>query len=208
MSALAILAIVAGILLAAVVLVGVGTAVRTRAMQDRDLELAEALAGEETTPSLEPRARPRSPVIIEAAELRGVLESATSGWEDLTFQVQSALVERAASLWDESPGELASFINDLIEAGREPHAGVLLLSVDPDRLVAGSQVGPSLYVRPSVSTVTWYRDQLLSLHPAYLATRAALLERVTQLITLTIRLELSGLIPRRETYRRNPRYRG
>lgn len=202
MSALATLAIVAGALLAVVVAAGVATAVKTRVMQDQDLALAEALAGERLPPPPEPRARGRSrlardaaerqSILEEAARWRSVLEDAVSRWQR-TPEERMSLAERAAARWREEPGDWRSFIDDLIETGRRPYAGMLLLSVSPE------PIEPIL-----VGTVTWYRDHLLSLHPAYLATNASLLDRVTQLITLTIDLEQGGDIPARRRYLRNP----
>jgi len=198
MSPLAILAIVAGVLLGAVLGIGVVTAVRTRAMRDRDLALAEALVGEKPPSTSEPHVRrfgriteeadKQQSILKEAARQRDVLEKSVSYWEEASRDEQDELLRTrsARSRWVESSEEWGSFINDLIRAGRRPHAGVVLLSVES-----------ATTKQRLVDAVTWYRDQLLSLHPAYLAIREPLFERVTQLITLTIRMERSGGIPNR-----------
>ncbi len=205
MSALTILAIVAGILLAVVVAVGVTTAVKTQVMQNRDLELAEVLAGDGPPLSSAPRARGRSRVsqdageqrsiLEEAARRRNILEDAVSQWERLATEERDQRAGRAAWLFgqgniqgfeqQETQG-WSRFIYDLIQAGRRPYAGLLLLGSEPYQL---GQI--------PVDTLTWYRDQLLRLHPAYLATRASLSERVTQLTTLMIRMEQIDIIPTR-----------
>jgi hypothetical protein len=211
MSPLATLAIVAGVLLAAVLVVGVVTAARTRAMRDRDLTLAEALVGAETKSPSAHRARRLGQLSQDAAKHRELIEQATRSWERFTPQGQVSLVERAADRRREAPGEFISLINNLIRTGRRPHAGVLLLSAEPQTgvvpLLPGDEKYPQFEPTPA-DTVTWYRDQLLSLHPAYLEVRATLLERVTQLLTLIIRAEQDGEIPQRERYTLTPRDHG
>jgi hypothetical protein len=217
MSALATLAIVASVLLAVVFAVGVAVGVKTRAMKDRDLWLAEELAGEDKDqepplPSAR-RARRFSEISPKAAEQREILEQATFDWEQLGSEAQRSFARDAARRREEDPEELSSFINDLIRSGRRPDAGVLLVNREPEprRIHVDSQIEivrePEYFTGTPAYTVTWYRDQLLSLHPAYLAPRASLLERVTQLITVTIRVERGGEIPQRRRYPVNRRYR-
>jgi hypothetical protein len=196
MSPLAILAIVAGVLLAAVLGVGVITAVRTRAMRDRDLALAEALTSEKS-PSiselnvrrfgrLAKEADELESILKEAARQRNAFEKSISNWVEAERESQEEILRTRSgrSRWLESTEAWRSFINDLIREGRRPDAGVVLLSVE------------NTFDKPGlVEAVTWYRDQLLSLHPAYLATREPLFKRVNQLTTLTIRMERAGEIP-------------
>lgn len=148
-------------------------------MRDRDLALAEALAGENPLSASEPPVRRFGRVTKEADKLRSLLKEEAK---------RRDILERSAVIWQQKsqrPEEWRSFIN-LIRARRGPHAGVVLPNVE------SAPTEDDL-----VDAVTWYRDQLLSLHPAYLATREPLFERVTQLITLTIRMEQSGEIPNR-----------
>jgi hypothetical protein len=218
MSALATLAVVAGALLAVVLTVEVATGVKTRAMKDRDLWLAEALAGEEKEQPEPPlpsarRARRFGKVSQMVAEQREILEQATFDWERLGPEAQRSFARNAARRRQEDPEELSSFINDLIRSGRRPDAGVLLVNREPEpRLIQHGSVievvrDPEHFTGTPADTVTWYRDRLLSLHPAYLATRASLLERVTQLVTVTIGVERGGEIPQRRRYPLNRRYR-
>jgi hypothetical protein len=197
--------------------VALGAAFATRAMKDRDLVLAESLAGEEEgeTRVIPARlARRLSQVSQKADEQREILEQATHDWEHLSLQAQSSFVQSAARRREEDSEELRSFINDLIQSGRRPDAGILLVNreseppnvpLDPQLLT----LLPSEYFEGTpADVVTWYRDKLLSLHPAYLATRASLLERVTQLFMVTIRVERGGEIPQRRRYPLNFQNRG